>query len=310
MKPRPDSARRVPASPSGRRPDALDWIVAGGRVDRVLGGIETGLRRRRRRRCAGAVAAVVLLGAVLAPWPRGPSTDTSPAPTFAVNPVSGTRTLPDGTRVELPAGARLTVDFSDRMRRVILERGSAHFEVVKETGRPFVVSAAGVEVRAIGTAFAVEIGVAAVEVLVTEGRVAVERTPPAEAAGANARATSGPLALLTAGSRAVVERLAPDALQAPRASVQVAAVSDDEIGRRLAWRAPLVELARTPLAEVLPVFNRHAARPLVLGDPALGQLRLGGLIRAGNTEMLLELLETQFGIVGEFRDGVTVLRRK
>jgi transmembrane sensor len=57
---------------------------------------------------------------------------------------------------------------------VVLERGEAHFQVAKNPARPFVVVARGVEIRAVGTAFSVGLESTRVEVLVTEGQVAVE----------------------------------------------------------------------------------------------------------------------------------------
>src|SRR3546814_12625198 len=59
------------------------------------------------------------------------------------------------------------------MRRVILRRGEASFEVAHNVQRPFVVSAEGLDVRAVGTAFVVGIEDGGVEVTVEEGVVAV-----------------------------------------------------------------------------------------------------------------------------------------
>src|SRR3546814_19282958 len=59
------------------------------------------------------------------------------------------------------------------MRRVILRRGEASFEVAHNVQRPFVVSAEGLDVRAVGTAFVVGIEDGGVEVTVAEGVVAV-----------------------------------------------------------------------------------------------------------------------------------------
>jgi ferric-dicitrate binding protein FerR (iron transport regulator) len=84
--------------------------------------------------------------------------------------------LPDGTRVELNAGTEFVVEFTPGVRAVRLVRGEALFAVPKNPARPFVVGAGAVSVRAVGTAFAVRHGAAVVGVLVTEGRIAVERT--------------------------------------------------------------------------------------------------------------------------------------
>jgi transmembrane sensor len=79
--------------------------------------------------------------------------------------------LPDGSRVELKDGSEVVVQYSASERRVKLTGGEAHFTVWKDKTRPFIVNAAGVEVRAVGTAFNVRLEAKSVEVLVTEGRV-------------------------------------------------------------------------------------------------------------------------------------------
>ncbi len=62
--------------------------------------------------------------------------------------------LPDGTRVWINADTRLTYDrnFGDGTREVQLT-GEAYFDVVKDTKRPFIVHAGGMDVTVLGTAF-------------------------------------------------------------------------------------------------------------------------------------------------------------
>lgn len=62
--------------------------------------------------------------------------------------------LPDGSRVWLNSDSKLTYDakFNDAVREVTLE-GEAYFDVVKNTGRPFIVHTSGIDVRVLGTAF-------------------------------------------------------------------------------------------------------------------------------------------------------------
>ena len=57
--------------------------------------------------------------------------------------------LPAGSRAELRDDARLSTEFTAGVRRVVLDRGEAHFEVQKDPARPFVVVAGRLEVRAV-----------------------------------------------------------------------------------------------------------------------------------------------------------------
>ena len=86
--------------------------------------------------------------------------------------------LPDGTRVVLAPGSRLTLasGFGTGARDLTLE-GQALFAVVHDATRPFTVHAGGALVRDVGTVFAVRTDGApagAVTVSVTEGRVALQ----------------------------------------------------------------------------------------------------------------------------------------
>ena len=80
--------------------------------------------------------------------------------------------LADGTRVMLDSNSAVSVDFGKDRRVVHLLAGRAWFNV-KHEGRPFSVEAMDGMTRDIGTAFEVAREDGAVEVGVTEGRVAV-----------------------------------------------------------------------------------------------------------------------------------------
>lgn len=288
----------------GDRQPALDWAVAEGTVDRVLSRVAGKLQRRRRRRL-GAVAGIVGLVAL---WvffePRAEPPPIVP-PTQATTPVAAVtarmpahQILPDGTEVDLREGAELRLAYEPAVRRVVLERGEAHFQVRKNPQRPFIVVAQGVEVRAVGTAFAVQIGSAAVDVLVTEGSVSVEK-PPEDRAG-----TAAPFqyASVTAGNRTVVT------VSAPPAPTVVVPVSSREMGEALTWRIPLLEFDAAPLSQVVESFNRHSTVRLVIADSDLSTLELSGVLRADKTESLLHLLRKDFGVVAERRGNEIVLR--
>lgn len=264
--------------------DALRWAVSRGAAARVVERVRTRQRRRRQLRL-GALAAGLLVLAGIGPWlawrPAAVAARDAARSTVVVAPE--TQLLPDGSRVQLKAGARIEVDYSPERRRVALGASEAHFEVTKDPARPFVVVAGGVAIRAVGTAFSVQVGPEAVDVLVTEGRVAVETAADAAVAPAGARV------IVDAGNRLVVA-LAPGG-----ADVPVLPVSAPEQDERLAWRVPRLEFSGTRLAEAVDLFNRYASERLVL-DPALGHLQVSGTLRADDTGSLLLLLRNEFGI--------------
>lgn len=81
--------------------------------------------------------------------------------------------LEDGSILTLNGNSAVQVRYEDDIRRIILRRGEASFEVAHNKQRPFIVSAEGLDVRAVGTEFVVGIEDGGIEVTVEEGVVAV-----------------------------------------------------------------------------------------------------------------------------------------
>lgn len=245
-----------------------------------------------------AAAAALVVAFVVFKAVRG-----GPTPSVRVIPSPERLSLVDGSVVELNHGGKIQTAFTAETRRVRLVRGEAHFTVAKNPARPFIVEAGGVTVRAVGTAFDVRHAEGAVEVLVTEGKVHVERPAPPSESQVPAPA---PMATpLVAGERAVVDTTRPAAAPA------VAVVSASDIARALAWQGVRLEFESLPLAEVVAEFNLRNRQQLVIGDAATGRLRVGGSFRADNVDAFVRLLEASFGVIAERRaDGSLLLRRE
>ncbi len=216
------------------------------------------------------------------------------------------RVLDDGTVVELNRGAIMTVRFTAAERRVRLEQGEAHFRVTKNPARPFVVSAHGMDVHAVGTAFNVRLDTAVVEVLVTEGRVQVSResetSPGAFASPTPARPPVVPM--LEAGQRAVVS------LAAQPEAPQIALLTAGEIERVLAWQHRMLDFTAAPLADVVAEFNRHNTTQIVVADPELASVRISASFRSDNLDGFVRLVEVGSIARVERRSDHEILLRK
>ncbi len=211
------------------------------------------------------------------------------------------RLLPDGSVIELNRGAIIAEAFDDRVRRVRLLQGEAHFQVIHDSERPFVVEAAGVAVRAVGTAFNVRLETTSVEVIVTEGRVRVNDVVHGESLLAEEPAGQSPL--LSAGQSARVE-LAPTLIP------QVKEVPPEELARRLAWKPHLLDFTNAPMPEIVAAFNRGNPVRLSLGDALLADMRLSATFRSDNVEGFVRLMESDFDLRVEWRgDQEIILRR-
>jgi transmembrane sensor len=164
--------------------------------------------------------------------------------------------LADTSIANMNSDSRLEVKFTTARRQVDLVKGEAWFEVAKDKSKPFVVAAAGVEVRAVGTAFGVRRFPNGAEVLVTEGAVEVW--------------TGQARARLVAGERSFV----------PYNAAQITvARQPEEIQRKLAWRDGNLAFTRQTLGEAVADFNRYSARQIVIASPALASARIFGQYR-------------------------------
>ena len=203
--------------------------------------------------------------------------------------------LADGSTLELNTASAARVQFTAAERHIELESGEAHFEVAHDTARPFVVSAGGVTVRAVGTAFNVRYVSGAVEVTVTEGKVTVERV--------DLNALSAAPTLIAANQRLALP-LAPAAAPAP--AIETLAPAD--VRAVLSWQRRVTDFSDTPLSEVTARFNRHNVLQLVITDPALGARRIGGMFALDDVEAFVRLLERD-GIIRAERKSDTLLLR-
>lgn len=249
-----------------------------------------------------AAAAAVVFGIIV--WQRTPA----PVAQLVSAPLTAiarprTVTLSDGSLVQLNTGSEVLELFSAGERRILLARGEAHFTVTKNPRRPFVVSAGTLQVRAVGTAFNVNLQPSGIDVLVTEGRVQLAATPVAATA-------TGTSTFLDAGERAVL-RVTPGPMPDLVRAVVVSRVDSAEMARVLSWREPLLRLGGATLAELSEEFARSTGRRLVLVDPSLAELRFGGRFRADDIEGFTHLMVTTLDLdVERLADGTILLRKK
>lgn len=214
--------------------------------------------------------------------------------------------LPDGSTVQLNTDSAIDTFFTVSERRVRVVRGEVFFNVSKDPARPFIVAAGPVAVRAVGTAFNVRQHAAAVEILVTEGRVRVDHQDNGRSLLTPAATATEP-PVLTAGERATVEVTGSTRL--PHASVAtVETVSAPAVQRALAWQERRLEFDAVPLSDVAREFNRYNHRRLVIADDALATRRFSGTFRADGYESLVRLLEADFGVRVTRSDREIVLR--
>jgi transmembrane sensor len=277
--------------------------------------------RLRRRRwgfygvAASFLVAVAVWGVWLF-WPEGSVYRTA---------VGGLEAVPltDGSKVTLNTDTDVRIELSPSERRVDLQRGEAFFEVAHDARRPFVVRAGDKRVVAVGTKFSVRRDGDEVWVVVTEGTVRLEpRDLPHRVSGDRKQAlsspTSGPslsysgtaIDSSSAGSADVVLLPAGSVAHAAETGVLVKEETPAEAEAALSWRQGYVVLHDTPIAEAAAEFNRYNTRKIVIADPEVGNIRIGGNFRSTSTDAFVRLLADGFPIRVDEREEEIVLTKK
>ncbi|HYG25945.1 MAG TPA: FecR domain-containing protein [Caulobacteraceae bacterium] len=242
-------------------------------------------RRARLRWAAIAAGIVALAGGFMAVGPDLPLQGALPAgakPGFSQQVAHGptefrtsigqrtTVTLPDRSTVTLDTDSVLRVLDSQDERLVSLEKGRAFFKVAKDHRRPFVVLAAGHRVRALGTAFDVQVGPGKFEVTLVEGRVKVETPSPRRADAVTAE--------LRPGQRLAVVEDAPKLVQV-------------DLRTETSWHDGRLTFVRDPLSEAVAEMNRYSDKKIVFRDGEIPDKSIIGVFRAGDVDRFAKAVE-------------------
>jgi transmembrane sensor len=228
---------------------------------------------RRRRAWPAALAAALLTAAVAVGWFVSNPVGSSHLYTTRTGEVR-TVTFEDGSVAYLNTRTKLQWVGNPRERRVRLGTGEALFDVVHDPNRPFLVELENSEILVLGTRFNVyRKPNGEVTVTVVEGKVAVKElgrrgTRPAweRELSANQRIVFRPLGLMH------------DVQEASAASATK-------------WREGVLEIHDQPLPEVLDELTRYTDQRIVIRDPRLTELRVGGAVSIRDVRVALGRLE-------------------
>lgn len=205
---------------------------------------------------AATVAGVMLLGGPGIPAPQGAGT--------ALADAGEVLKLRDGSVATLDDGASIAFFLEDGVRKVVLLKGEARFQVAKDRDHPFVVQSGDVFAQATGTVYSVRrVGRSGGWVSVAEGSVLVwsrfERDQAVHLhAGGSLTLDPGPVVSPKAE--------APPPPSPPPPDVAQFAFDD------------------TTIAAAAARFNRANTLKIVVADPAVGETRIVGLFRANDPE--------------------------
>ncbi len=252
---------------------------------------QSAARRRVRPRGILRFAAVALLAGAAAAWvlllSRGGAVSTGTGERRVLS-------LQDGSRITLNTDTRLVVRYDTEARRVRLERGEALFEVRRAPSWPFIVTAGGREIRALGTAFEVRrYGEQQVSITLVEGRISVAP------AGAGARLPRQEVTVLASPGQRVT--FTPH--EVPRLDKPV-------LKQVIAWQSGEVVFDDTRLSDAAEEMNRYSERRIVIEEPSVASLRVSGLFQAGDSLEFAQGVAETFGLRVESFGSRIVLARQ
>lgn len=202
-----------------------------------------------------------------------------------------TVSLTDGSTLWLNAGSAVNVRITGEERQLELLHGEAYFEVASDPRRPFVVTAKGMETRALGTAFNVRIDAQTVATRLIEGRVEVS-------------VPSGGVRQMVAGERVSWQPAQPLKLSSAKVSL-----------RQPAWTKNLLRLDEQPLHRVVEELNRQYPDIIRVTDSRLAEVRISGTLPLDDMDTVLDMLRSTLAIqntrirLGD-RHGIILLHQR
>jgi transmembrane sensor len=262
---------------------ALDGLAEAKRDEKIATFVATGFTARHHRAWWAAAAAALAIAVAVPTWVhKGSELQTLATAVGQQRSV----TLADGSIIALNTNTIVETNLRRNSREIYLRKGEAHFQVAHDRSRPFLVHAGDAVVRAVGTQFEVRIrSDQHVDVFVNEGSVEVQSAasePPNTGAGSRHRVAA----------RTIVRALRAGQELSPAGNdYTVVPVSTHQLSSALAWRDGAVIFEGEPLSAAIAEIGRYTDARIVINDPQVAALRVGGRFRTGDVQEFFDALQ-------------------
>lgn len=204
--------------------------------------------------------------------------------------------LSDGSEIKLNTDTLIEVNYSDGNRNIHLYRGEAHFKVAHDPDKPFTVKARKGDVRALGTVFSVRLRNDHVNVIVEEGKVRIR---------ANETFNQNNNELLTIPEDTlkseqknivVVANAGRNVVFGEQEIESIVQEEKEEIERKFSWRNGMLAFDDEPLSDVINEVSRYTSNQIIIADPEIRSLRVGGYYPISKIQTVLDALELNLGL--------------
>jgi transmembrane sensor len=199
--------------------------------------------------------------------------------------------LTDGSAVDLNTDSEVKTLVSATQSQIALVKGEALFTLARDTSRPFSVRAGDTTIDAVGTQFSVRLREDdQIDVLVSQGKVVIHRKQEISPATVASDSHEAPDFLLASASSGESISLRGNSVSSKHT------VPPSVLARKNAWTDGWLWFSKDPLPEAVAQFNRYHHEQIVLVDPALRHLEVGGRFQSNDMGSFVAALEHSFGI--------------
>lgn len=198
--------------------------------------------------------------------------------------------LTDGSKIELNTDTKLSFLTSAGQRSANLLKGEALFDIKHNASVPFVLFVGKHQVTDLGTKFLVRSENGKVKVSLLEGKARFDLRQ----SDADAQSTD-----LTPG----------DVVVATADSMSVSRKSDKQLMNQLGWRRGLLIFENTTLADAASELNRYNIEKIIIRDPAVAKLTIGGKFFENDVSALLNTAQQVFGLSVSRRGNEILISR-
>ncbi len=266
--------------------------------------------RRSKRRAALGIAAGALLaiGAVLtyfSPWST--PDDSHLQRYFTRIGEQQTIELEDGSVVTLNTAGQVVVDYSEQVRRILLERGEAFFDVADDAERPFTVDLGVRSVTAIGTQFNIRKHPEHYQVAVIEGAVSLHESTDEVSSSLPPVSADGHAVVISAPAQHRVEEGWVAEFDVNRDELK--AFRPESMEGYQGWRSGMLSFYDEPLYRVVKELNRYMRKKILIEDSSVMELSVYTAISVDEIDSALNGLEQLLPIeVTRHYDRVVITR--
>ncbi len=187
--------------------------------------------------------------------------------------------LPDGSQILLNTNSVIEVAYSKDERVIELKQGEAFFDVASNPKKPFSVKTVNGVVTAVGTAFSVKVQERDIDVLVTEGRVALA------ASGLGEVPVDG-----VEEAPATIEVSAGQSVIFAQKANRIDVVEPLALEKKVDWHDGILAFKGETLENVIADIGQYTDMQIEISDVDLRQQKVVAYYRIGDLDEMFEAL--------------------